>query len=85
MADGLQLRHVRGQTGLEEGLEEGREEGREKGRQSIIQRLFAKRFGRDVLAPLFQERLSKATPEQLDLWAEKLLDAKTIDEVFRDQ
>jgi hypothetical protein len=30
-----------------------------------------------------QEQLRKATPEQLDLWAERILDAKNIDEMFK--
>ena len=58
--------------------------GRIEGRQAIIQRLFTKRFGPNILDIQFQERLRKATPEQLDLWAEKLLDAKSVDEVFKD-
>ncbi len=73
------------QEGLEEGIEKGREEGREEGRQAIIQRLLTKRFGPKALAPQFQERLDKATPEQLDHWADKLLDAGSIEDVFRDQ
>jgi predicted transposase/invertase (TIGR01784 family) len=68
----------------QEGLEKGLEKGLEEGRQAVIQRQLAKRFGRNALAPQFEERLSKATSEQLDLWAEKLLDAKSVDEVFRD-
>jgi hypothetical protein len=56
--------------------------GREKGRQAIIQRLLTKRFGSIVLASEYQERLEKSTSEQLDSWAEKLLDAESIEEVF---
>ncbi|WP_052812885.1 DUF4351 domain-containing protein [Desulfonatronum thioautotrophicum] len=70
--------------GRTEGRAEGRVEGRVEGRQAILQRLFTKRFGQSILDIQFQERLRKATPEQLDLWAEKLLDAKSVDEVFRD-
>ena len=62
----------------------GRDEGRVEGRQAIIQRLFAKRFGKNITDIDVQERLRKATPEQLDLWAERILDAKNIDEVFKD-
>ena len=70
--------------GRTEGRVEGRVEGEVLGRQAIIQRLFTKRFGQDILNIKYQERLRKATPEQLDLWAEKLLDAKNVDEVFKD-
>ncbi len=62
----------------------GMEKGMEKGRQAIIQRLLTKRFGSIVLAPEYQERLGNSTSEQLDSWAEKLLDAKSIEDVFRD-
>ncbi|TVQ95340.1 MAG: Rpn family recombination-promoting nuclease/putative transposase [Desulfovibrionales bacterium] len=62
----------------------GVQKGEVLGRQAVIQRQLTKRFGQSILDIQFQERLSKATPEQLDLWAEKLLDAKSVDEVFRD-
>ena len=62
----------------------GETRGLQKGRQAVIQRQLTKRFGQNILDSHFQERLHKATPEQLDLWAEKLLDAKSIDEVFKD-
>jgi len=64
--------------------EQWKQEGERKGRQAILQRQLNKRFGQNILDNHFQERLHKATPEQLDLWAEKLLDAKSIDEVFKD-
>jgi hypothetical protein len=50
----------------------------------IVQRLITKRFGKSITDLDVQERLRKATPEQLDLWAERILDAKSIDEVFKD-
>ena len=65
-----------------EGRNEGRDEGRVEGRSAILNRLLAKRFGVDIFDPRMQERLRTATPEQLDLWAERILDAKTIDDVF---
>ena len=64
--------------------EQWKQAGRMEGRGEILQRLFAKRFGKNILDIDIQERLRKATPEQLDLWAEKLLDAKSVDEVFKD-
>ncbi|SMP68964.1 hypothetical protein SAMN06295888_116104 [Desulfonatronum zhilinae] len=74
--------------GRDEGRVEGRVEGEfvgeVKGRQAIVQRLFTKRFGKSITDMDVQERLRKATPEQLDLWAERILDAKNVDEVFKD-
>ncbi len=62
----------------------GRVEGRVEGRQAILQRLVTKRFGQNILDLHIQEQLRKATPEQLDLWSERILDAKNVDEVFKD-
>ncbi len=70
--------------GRNEGRVEGRGEGEVIGRQAILQRLVTKRFGQNILDLQFQEQLRKATPEQLDIWAERILDAKSVDEVFND-
>ena len=68
----------------QEGRTEGLNDGRKEGRQDMLQRLVNKRFGKSITDMDVQERLRKATPEQLDLWAERILDAKSVDEVFRD-
>ena len=63
---------------------EGRVEGEILGRYALLQRQIAKRFGVDFLDIRNQERLRTATSEQLDLWAERILDARTVEDVFRD-
>lgn len=60
----------------------GRLEGRLEGGQNVLKRLLAKRFGDSVLDIRVQERLRSATPEELDTWAERILDAATIDDIF---
>jgi len=50
----------------------------------VIQRQLAKRFGRGGLDFRTQERLRTATAGQLDLWAERILDARTIEDVFHE-
>ena len=72
------------QEGRQEGREEGMMEGEVLGRYSLLQRQIAKRFGVDLLDIRTQERLRTAKAEQLDLWAERILDARTIEDVFRD-
>ena len=72
------------QKGLMEGKLEGRLEGSLEGRQSVLQRLLAKRFGDSILDIRLQERLRSATQEELDTWAERILDAATIDDIFTD-
>ena len=70
--------------GLQEGRKEGRKEGEAQGRAAILHRLLVKRFGKNIIDLRLQERLMNSSPEQLDVWAERILDAKTIDEVFSD-
>ena len=70
--------------GLREGEARGRTEGRAEGRNDILNRLLTKRFGRDIFDIRMQERLRNATPEQLDRWAERILDARTVEEVFEE-
>ena len=69
-------------TGAQGRQQEGRQEGRLEGGQSVLKRLLTKRFGDSVLDIRVQERLHSATPEELDTWAERILDAATIDDIF---
>ena len=68
------------QQGLLQGLEQGREQGLDQGKQAILDRLLSRRFG--PLDTQTQRILTTASSEQLDLWAERLLDAGSLDEVF---
>ena len=76
--------------GRMEGLMEGRMEGethglmkgRSEGQATILSHLIATKFGDRVFDRTVQDHLQNATPEQLTLWAERILFAKTIDEVF---
>jgi hypothetical protein len=54
--------------------------GKAEGKAELILRLLTRRFGTppDWVAP----RLQAATPDQLDTWAERTLDAATLAEVF---
>ena len=68
------------QKGLQKGLEKGRQEGRTEGEARILQRLLVARFG-----PLSQETqaaLSTASTAQLEVWTDRFLSARTLDEVF---
>jgi predicted transposase/invertase (TIGR01784 family) len=65
--------------------QQGLQEGRLEGKQNILQRLLAKRFGNSILGIGLQERLRSATPEELDTWTERILDASTIDDIFADK
>lgn len=68
------------QEGREEGLQQGRQEGRKEGEQSFLQRLLIRRFG--PLDAATQQRLQQASSAELERWADNILDARTLDEVF---
>lgn len=67
-------------TDIRAALEQGKIEGKLEGEAAILERQLVKRFG-----PLGDEtsaRLKSATAEQLERWAERILDAPNLDEVF---
>ena len=69
--------------GMRKGMQKGIQKGRMEGRNAILNTLFRKRFG-DLLDPYIQEKLRNASPEQLDIWAERILDAKTVEDVIKE-
>jgi hypothetical protein len=82
------------QRGLKQGLEQGLEKGLEQGRQqglhqgklegeaAVLERQLTKRFG--SLSEEVRSRLHTASLEQLETWAECILDAPTLEAVFED-
>ena len=64
----------------QEGLQVGLQEGQVKGERIILERLLQRRFG--ALSPETTERLSEASSVDLENWAENILDARTLDDVF---
>lgn len=68
--------------GKAEGKAEGKIEGKIEGEAGILQRLLVKRFG--PLPDVIQQRLDRATSEQLEIWAERVLDAPNLPAVFDD-
>jgi predicted transposase/invertase (TIGR01784 family) len=72
------------EQGIEQGVAKGREEGREQGRDDerrrILSRILTKRFG--AVPSQVQARVDAASPEDLERWADRAIDASTLDEVF---
>lgn len=66
---------------LTQGRQQGMQLGRQEGELVVLTRLLARRFG--PLAPAVSERLQKATTADLERWADNILDARTLEEVFR--
>ena len=63
------------------GIEQGREQGRAEGERAVLERQLRRRFG--LLPPEAAERLRRAPEAELETWADNVLDAGTLDEVFR--
>ena len=66
--------------GMEQGIAEGREQGVAQGQARLLTRQLARRFG--PLPAEVTSRINEAGTETLDTWGERLLDARTLDEVF---
>ena len=67
--------------GMEQGEARGEERGRLRGLRDTVARQLTLRFG--PLNAATQQKLEQASPEQLDRWADALLTASTLEEVFR--
>lgn len=57
-------------------------EGLQEGASTVLQKLLQRKFG--TVPPATQQKLKNATPAQLETWSLNILDATTLDEVFRD-
>ena len=68
------------ERGMAQGIEKGLEQGREQGRLNTLTRQLSRRFGPLLDAAL--ARLRSATPDQLDLWTDRVLDAPTLEAVL---
>lgn len=66
--------------GMQKGIQEGQQRGRLEGETLILQRLLTRRFGplpSEVLA-----RISMASEADITLWADRVMDAVFLDDVF---
>ena len=60
--------------------DEGKQQGIEQGERTLLRRQLRRRFG--LLPPEADERIGRASTRDLESWAENVLDAGTLDEVF---
>jgi hypothetical protein len=65
-----------------QGMQEGLLQGRLEGESTLLERLLIKRFG--PLSDDIRARLRAARHEQLETWAERVLDAPSLAQVFGD-
>ena len=68
------------QRGIEQGIERGMNRGRVEGERALLRRLLRRRFG--ALSPETVERVDQASARDLEAWADNVLDAGALDEVF---
>ena len=68
------------QEGKLAGVQEGRQEGRLEGGRVLLERLLTHRFG--PLQDWGRDQLASATMDQLDRWAERALEADSIQAVL---
>ena len=68
------------QRGVQQGMEQGMDQGRVEGERALLERQLRRRFG--MLSPEVTERLSQASAADLETWADNVLDATTLDDVF---
>ena len=71
------------QLGRYEGQQEGRNEGRKEGESTLLLRLIARRFG--ALSTDLIDRVRQASSGQLEQWADNILDARQLSDVFADK
>ena len=65
---------------VQRACDEGIEQGRVEGERAVLERLLQHRFG--DLSPEIVARLTQASRSDLEAWAENVLDAGTLDDVF---
>ncbi len=70
------------EKGMAKGMEKGVAVGVETGGRTLLIRQLKRRFGplnTDALA-----RLDRASQQELETWADRILDARSLNEVFQD-
>ncbi|MBF0310425.1 MAG: Rpn family recombination-promoting nuclease/putative transposase [Magnetococcales bacterium] len=70
------------QKGLQEGLQKGLQEGLQKGEVAFLLKQMERRFGK--LPEQVVRQVGEATPATLDHWADRIFDARSLDELLAD-
>lgn len=74
------MKHAR-EDGHEAGLAEGRSEGRAQGQAAMLELMIAHRFG--AVTDTIRARLGAADARQIESWGLNVLEASTLEDVFR--
>ena len=65
---------------LQEGMQQGMQQGRLEGEAKLLLRILPRRFG--PLPSEITKRVHGADPNTIEIWADRVLDAKSLDDVF---
>ncbi|MBK7000650.1 MAG: DUF4351 domain-containing protein [Rhodoferax sp.] len=68
------------ERGMQQGMEQGMQQGIQQGECSLLVRQLTRRFG--ALPEWVNTRLKQAHTDLLETWGERVLDAKSLEEVF---
>lgn len=66
--------------GEQRGVQQGLEKGRATGERTLLLRQLNRRFG--PLDEATRKRLESASTEELERWADNVLEARSLEEVF---
>ncbi|MGI9322366.1 MAG: Rpn family recombination-promoting nuclease/putative transposase [Pseudomonadales bacterium] len=66
---------------IDMGRVEGEAKGEVKGKAALIVKQLQRRFG--SVDPITQERVTQASPDELDAWGMEIFDAKSLDDIFK--
>ena len=70
------------EEGLEKGLKQGLEQGVYRGEARLLRRLLIRRFG--ALPAWAEARLEQAGEEELEVWADRVLEGATLEDVLKE-
>ena len=76
------IRQICTEQGRQEGIKQGMMQGMAQGRASSLSRLVERRFG--PLSAAVESRIAQASPDELDEWLDKVLDASSLEAMFGD-
>ncbi|MDD5035650.1 MAG: DUF4351 domain-containing protein, partial [Methylococcaceae bacterium] len=68
------------QQGMQQGIQQGMQRGVQQGEARVLRRQLTRRFG--PLPDWAETRLSQATTDQCEEWADRLLDAGSLEGVL---
>jgi len=69
------------EEGREEGFVQGREEGLLQGQLDLLRRLIERKFG--TLPEWVEQKLSQSSAQEIEAVGVRVLDAKTLEDLFR--